>query len=292
MNQTASTTSSPISALGLLARLLFTRGRNRADLCYEFMGTRNCPSTDCTYLNLGYWRGTTDYRVAAEAMVDLMGTAAGIEEGDVVIDAGCGFGDQDLRLAQTKRPSRLYAINVTDSQLAHARIHNADPCIEYVNGSATDLPFEAGSVDRVVSLEAAFHFDTREDFLREAFRVLRPGGRISIIDLVPLEKNGRVVTGGLRGTLERWASQIPTANVYGVTRYKEILGNIGFEDRDIQSILDDVVPGYLAFMHTLLADPVQAARLHPMIRQAMRHSGNPFAMSDYILVTARKPASG
>ena len=45
------------------------------------MGTRNCPATDCTYLNLGYWRNTNDYREAAEAMVDLLGDAAGIGAG-------------------------------------------------------------------------------------------------------------------------------------------------------------------------------------------------------------------
>jgi cyclopropane fatty-acyl-phospholipid synthase-like methyltransferase len=292
MSQTANAATPSMTALGLLGRLLTARRRNRADLCYEFMGTRNCPSTDCTYLNLGYWRGTSDYKTAAEAMVDLLAEAADIQEGDVVVDAGCGFGDQDLRIARTRRPARVHGVNVTALQIEHARTHNADPRIEYHVCSATELPFESGSVDRVVSLEAAFHFDTRETFLAEAYRVLRPGGRIAVIDLVPLEKEGEVKTGGLRGAMERWASQIPGANVYGVTRYGEILRSIGFVDCRLRSIAEDVTVPYVAFMHKLLADPAQAGRFHPMIRRAMRYPNNPFALSDYILVTAGKPAAG
>ena len=84
---------------------------------------------------------------------------------------------------------------------------------------------------------------------------------------------------------------VPGANVYGVTRYGQILRSIGFADSSLRSIAEDVTVPYVKFMHGLLADPKEAGRFHPMIRRAMSAPNNPFAASDYILVTAAKPAA-
>ena len=204
---TATATAPRMGAFGLIARLLIARGRNRADLCYAFMGTKNRMAEDCTFLNCGYWQGTTDYQTAAKALVDVLADAAQIAPGDHVLDAGCGFGDQDAHLAHTRAPARILAVNVTQLQVEEARQRNPAPGVEYRHCSATAINEPDGSFDAVISLEAAFHFDTRADFLQEALRLLRPGGRLGIIDMLPLERDGRVLTGGLRGSIERWSTR-------------------------------------------------------------------------------------
>ncbi len=290
MSAASAGTEQSIGVVGLLRGLIMARGRNRADLCYTFLGTRSRLAPDCTFLNLGYWDEATDYRAACETLVDLLGEAAALGPGDTVVDAGCGFGDQDLHWMRTRQPARITALNVTQVQLDYASAHNAHAGIEYRNGSATALPLGDGEVDAVVSLEAAFHFDTRETFLREAFRVLRPGGRLGVVDLLPLEKDGRVLTGGLRGAFERWAYQVPTANVYGVTRYRQILESCGYEAISIQSIREHVFPGFLNYLRRLLADPEAASRLPPLVRHGIKQVGDHhFSASDYIVVSARKP---
>jgi len=289
--EAATATARPaISALGLVARLLVARGRNRADLCYEFMGTKNRMADDCTFLNCGYWANTKDYRTAAEALVDVLADAAQIAPGDKLVAAGCGFGDQDVHIARTRAPARIVAVNVTRLQVDEARLRNPAPGIEYLHASATAVPEPDAAFDAVISLEAAFHFDTRAGFLREAWRLLRPGGRLGIIDMLPLERNGRVLTGGLRGAMERWSTQIPQANVYGITKYREILAEIGFQSIELRSIRDQVFPAFLNRMRERLDEPAAKAAMHPLLRLAMRHAiPNPFAALDYIVVSARKP---
>ena len=132
------------------------------------------------FLNWGYWKWETDnHVVACEDLVDLVLSLAP-RSGDSVLEAGCGVGGVSKRLMRDYR--RVTGINVVADQIERCR--QLVPGATFQLMDATALAFEPESFDDVVSIEAAMHFDTREQFLNEASRVLRPGGRLLVADII------------------------------------------------------------------------------------------------------------
>ena len=136
-------------------------------------------------LHLGYWPGEADRDLArAQAALDQrVLDEADLKDGQVVVDVGCGLGGTLLAASQRGRFT-LHGVNLDERQLQVAR-----EVVEatWHHGCATALPFADASVDALLCVEAAFHFPSREGFVAEARRVLRPGGRFVATDLVTVD---------------------------------------------------------------------------------------------------------
>jgi MPBQ/MSBQ methyltransferase len=136
------------------------------------------------WLNLGLWDGPGSEDEAEAACRRLVTTIASkLPTGGVVVDIGNGLGTQDPVIAETIRPRRLVAMNITEWQLAAGRDRLRAAAAAPVAGDAARLPIAAATVDGIVSVEAAFHFRSRRAFFDECYRVLRPGGVLSISDI-------------------------------------------------------------------------------------------------------------
>lgn len=200
------------------------------------------------YLNFGLWEnGNTDYVKAAQNLVYRMGRLLGLNGDSKLLDVAPGMGTQDIYLLENFAPQSIDGLDVTWKHIEHgrrrAREANAEGRVRFHHGTAIELPFSDNNFTHVLSIEGPEHFDTREKFLREAHRVLQPGGVIAMADFIvknpprnPFEK--------LVAEAARKLWQVPRANVYSGEVYRQKMEAAGFEQVTIEEIGASVIPGY------------------------------------------------
>lgn len=140
--------------------------------------------------HVGYWEDDTDnssFSAAQDRLTDLLGSKLDIRPGQRLLDVGCGIGRPALRLA------RLLEVDVTGIAVSEWQIEQAEQSArqqdlaERVNfryADAMALPFEDDSFDAALALEVLIHISDVGQALSEISRVVRPGGRLVVSDIV------------------------------------------------------------------------------------------------------------
>ncbi len=174
------------------------------------------------FANFGYWdTGITSGKQASERLVEIV--AAQIDKPNgVLLEVGCGAGASTKWLCDNLPGLDVVAINIDPAQVRQARERAPEAEILVMDGA--NLEFEDDQFDVILSVEAPFHFDTRENFFSEAHRVLRPGGRMAVADILlasgsPLSPRANHVTGGASGYAHKLAlAGFQEINVEDVTQ--------------------------------------------------------------------------
>lgn len=266
---------------------------------YELMST-NAFTARGLYQNLGYWKNARTIDAACEALAELVGRTAAMGPGDDIVDVGFGFAAQDVFWMECFAPRRITGLNVTPLQVRTARervraLGMADR-IDLREGSATAMQLPSASCDVVTAIECAFHFNTRELFFAEAFRVLRPGGRLVLADVIrnppeakPLRRMAQDF--GWRTVAKKFA--VPTENADRRDTYAKKLEAAGFAEVRVDSIRNHVFPGW---HHSLAQDSDLFRRMiHPVGRLPYRlllrlDANTVYSALDYVLASACKPS--
>ncbi|QFZ16273.1 class I SAM-dependent methyltransferase [Saccharothrix syringae] len=139
------------------------------------------------FINFGYWRGvdltgglTVEQRVGTqEALYDVVLDALDVRPGDRLLEVGCGHG-VGARRALRHEPSLVRGLDLEPEQVARATAGGTDPRVAFTTGSACAMPFPDASFDRLLSVEAAQHFEDVAGFARESARVLADSGRFAL----------------------------------------------------------------------------------------------------------------
>jgi SAM-dependent methyltransferase len=183
-----------------------------------------------------------------------------LEPGQTVLDLGSGGGIDVLLSAQRVGPTgKAYGLDMTDEMLALARENQRKARatnVEFLKGAIEAIPLPDSSVDVIISNCVINLSSDKDAVLREAFRVLKPGGRFAVSDVVVRGD----VPADLRRNLELWVGCI--AGALRDTDYVEKLGAAGFTDVDVEPWRIYKIDDARAF---LTAAGVDVDRMAPLV---------------------------
>jgi len=175
--------------------------------------------------------------VPAEALLASLGCGnptalAELKAGEVVLDLGSGGGIDVLLSARRVGPTgKAYGLDMTDEMLALARENQARAGltnVEFLKGEIEHIPLPDDSVDVIISNCVINLSADKERVIAEAFRVLKPGGRFAVSDVVV---RGEDVPAELRRSMELWVGCV--AGALEESTYRSKLSKAGFEAIDV-----------------------------------------------------------
>jgi microcystin synthetase protein McyJ len=194
------------------------------------------------WLNLGLWHGSDEVEEACKSLFDQTVDTLQIQGGAKILDAGFGYGVQDIHLAEQYPNCHISGVNVIESQLMIAQAlvkeHQLENRISLFKEDASRTTFKDGQFDFVIAIESAFHFNTRELFFKEAYRLLKAGGKIALADCLPPPEFK--ADEAFKSAASRMA--IPLANLYSIHNYIDKMREAGFKNVVKQDITDGVLP--------------------------------------------------
>jgi ubiquinone/menaquinone biosynthesis C-methylase UbiE len=177
--------------------------------------------------------------IPIEAMLASLGCGnptalAELRPGEVVLDLGSGGGIDVLLSAKRVGPTgKAYGLDMTDDMLALARENQQKAGVtnvEFLKGEIEGIPLPDNSVDVIISNCVINLAADKDRVVAEAFRVLKPGGRVAVSDVVV---RGGDIPDAVRHSMELWVGCVAGALEDGA--YREKLTRAGFERVEVET---------------------------------------------------------
>ncbi|WP_207493266.1 methyltransferase domain-containing protein [Aridibaculum aurantiacum] len=152
-----------------------------SDTQFEYKLIWNWMLKSTPALHFGYYdEKATNHKQAIVRANEVLAEFAGIQKGARIVDAGCGLGHSSEWLAKNL-DATVTGISIVEKQVAtiHQRLaKHPVPKVDFVVADYLEMPFEDNSLDVVWAFESVCHAASKQEFYKEAARVLKPGGKV------------------------------------------------------------------------------------------------------------------
>jgi SAM-dependent methyltransferase len=200
-------------------------------------GESCCSPADATANSLA--TGYTDQDLIQIGMTQSVSLGCGnptalaqLKEGETVLDLGSGGGMDVLLSARRVGPQgHAYGVDMTDEMLSLAEANKTRSGLAnatFLKGTIEAVPLPAAAVDVVISNCVINLAEDKGAVIREAYRVLRPGGRLAVADMVEME----ALAPEVKSTADAWAGCV--AGTIPVDDYRQLLVSAGFAEPEIE----------------------------------------------------------
>jgi cyclopropane fatty-acyl-phospholipid synthase-like methyltransferase len=233
------------------------------------------------FYNFGFWLpDTRSQREASENLVEELLSFLPLKRGRI-LDVACGKGATTEYLLKYFPPENVVGINISAKQLERCQ-QNAPGCT-FLEMNATDLRFHSEAFEHVICVEAAFHFNTRQKFIREAWRVLKPGGYLVLSDILTTR------------WMDRLNSNRHLENYVGnLQEYQALFTQAGFDQVRVVDATFECYEGFRGHFRKFLFNKRRSGELDEDVYRRMMVGSHYFELGVryYVLAGARKAGGG
>jgi cyclopropane fatty-acyl-phospholipid synthase-like methyltransferase len=205
-------------------------------------------------------RGRASRHDRAQArMTETCARAVHLQRGERVLDAGCGVGGTDLWLAQHFAVD-VVGLNIQPMHLRGAQRlaagHPAGHRVRFAMQDYTEMAIADSRFNVVWALESVCHCADKMAFIREAYRVLEPGGRVMVADFFRAD---RTLEPDEAQRLKTWTDGWALPNLASVSEFRRGLESSGFHQIECRDIAANVMPSsQRLYRASLVARPINA----------------------------------